>query len=130
MVWTLMTAAEMPSASRSLAASRDSETIRPQANTATSVPSRSTLALPISKGWSSSNTGEARRAQAHIGGALEARARANTAFRVSLASAGTMTVMPGITRMRARSSTHWWLPPSSPTDTPAWDMHSLTLNLG
>ena len=50
MVWTLMTAAWMPSASRSFAASRDSLTIRPQAKMATSVPSRRTLALPISKG--------------------------------------------------------------------------------
>ena len=57
-------------------------------------------------------------------------AAANTAFRVSLASAGQITVMPGITRMRARSSRHWWLAPSSPTDTPAWDMQSFTFSRG
>lgn len=50
MVWTLMTAMWMPWASSSLAAANVSLTIRPQANTAASVPSRRTLALPISKG--------------------------------------------------------------------------------
>ena len=50
MVWTLMTAMRMPWASSSLAAANVSLTIRPQANTAASVPSRRTLALPISKG--------------------------------------------------------------------------------
>ena len=49
-VWTLMTAALTPWAARRSAAFRASLTIRPVANTATSAPSRRTLALPISKG--------------------------------------------------------------------------------
>ena len=28
------------------------------------------------------------------------------------------------------SSMAWWLPPSSPTDTPAWEQQIFTLNLG
>ena len=31
-------------------------------------------------------------------------------------SAGHMTVMPGMVRMRAKSSQHWWDAPSSPTE--------------
>ena len=50
MVCTLMTLISIPSAESSLAASSASLTIKPQANTAASLPSRSTLALPISKG--------------------------------------------------------------------------------
>ena len=129
MVWTLMTAARTPWASRSFAASRASLTIRPVAKTATSPPSRRTLALPISKGCSSSKTGVARRARRRYTGP-SISAAAKTALRASLASAGQMTVMPGMARMRAMSSMHWWLAPSSPTETPAWVMASFTFRWG
>jgi hypothetical protein len=36
----------------------------------------------------------------------------------SMSSAGQMTVMPGIERMSAKSSQHWCVAPSSPTETP------------
>ena len=57
-------------------------------------------------------------------------ASAKVALRASLASAGTITVMPGISRIRPMSSMDWWLPPSSPTETPAWEQQIFTLNLG
>ena len=40
------------------------------------------------------------------------------------------TGMPGISRIRPMSPMAWWLPPSSPTDTPAWEQQIFTLNLG
>ena len=35
--------------------------------------------------------------------------------------------MPGMVRIRDRSSRHWWLAPSSPTVRPAWVAQILTL---
>ena len=51
---------------------------------------------------------------------------ARTAFAASTASAGLITVMPGIVRISAISSQHWWVAPSSPTETPAWVAPILT----
>ena len=41
--------------------------------------------------------------------------------------AGQMTVIPGMLRMRAKSSQHWWEAPSSPTEMPPWVAPILTL---
>ena len=38
----------------------------------------------------------------------------------STSSAGQITVMPGMERIRAKSSQHWWEAPSSPTEIPPW----------
>ena len=45
-------------------------------------------------------------------------AAARTAPRVSVASAGTTTVMFGIARMTAMSSTDWWVAPAFPVGMP------------
>ena len=48
----------------------------------------------------------------------------------STASAGDMTTMPGMERMRAKSSRHWWEAPSSPTEMPPWEAPIFTFSLG
>ena len=45
-------------------------------------------------------------------------AAASVMSAASLASQGHMTTMFGTARMRARSSTHWWVGPSSPLESP------------
>ena len=41
-----------------------------------------------------------------------------------------MIVIFGTTRIRAISSQHWWLAPSSPTEIPAWVAPILTFSFG
>src|SRR2546428_14066990 len=53
-------------------------------------------------------------------------AAAWTHFAVWGASAGTRTVMFGITRIKAMSSFSWWVAPSWPTVIPAWLQKSFT----
>ena len=50
--------------------------------------------------------------------------------RASTSSAGHMTTMPGMDRMRAKSSQHWWEAPSSPTDRPPWLAQIFTFRWG
>ena len=54
-------------------------------------------------------------------------ASAVVAFSASIASHGTTTVIFGSTRIRAISSSIWWVAPSGPTDTPACEPTILTL---
>ena len=53
-----------------------------------------------------------------------------TAFLASVSSAGHITTIPGIMRISARSSKHWWEAPSSPTLIPAWDAPIFTFRRG
>ena len=53
-----------------------------------------------------------------------------TASLASVSSAGFRMIMPGMVRMRAMSSLHWWVAPSSPTVIPAWVAPILTLLCG
>ena len=41
-----------------------------------------------------------------------------------------MMVMPGMERMVAKSSQHWWLAPSSPTEMPPWVAPIFTFRCG
>ena len=50
--------------------------------------------------------------------------------RASTSSEGDMTTMPGMVRIRAKSSQHWWEAPSSPTEMPPWVAPIFTFRWG
>ena len=52
------------------------------------------------------------------------------ASRISWPSQGHSTIMPGMERMRAKSSMHWWVAPSSPTLRPPWEPTTFTFRRG
>ena len=75
-------------------------------------------------------SGKERSSDGGINLTYRAAAAARAGLRASPASRGTEVVILGFARIRAMSSMAWWLPPSSPTDTPAWEQQIFTLNLG
>ena len=123
------TRTETPSFARASAAFCASNTMAPLAKTVTSLPSRQSLAFPISKGvFSSVTTGTASLPKRTKQGPCRS-AMARVAFLVSSASQGTMTVMFGRTRISATSSSAWCVAPSGPTEIPACAPPSFTFRL-
>jgi hypothetical protein len=93
----------------------------------TSSPLRSRRARPIAKASPGGCTGGTgiRLRRRNTGPSIAAAAR--TASAVSAGSAGTMTVMPAMARVQARSSIEWCVGPSSPYASPLDMPHSFTL---
>ncbi len=73
--------------------------------------------------------GEGQTAEAQVDGAFVVVSGAHSGTGLHIVGRADY-VMPGMVRMRAKSSQHWWEAPSSPTEMPPWVAPILTFRWG